>query len=1030
MNLLWARRSRKAVLGPLFCWSIGRRRPLHGEHLVKEHFFRSFSRRTILASALFLYFFLLASPPAEASPILEPVQFVPRANVWRAIDNIVLSPDERNLYVLRTRNPYSNTALERTDPGTIQVFRRDSFSGQLSLVQTVTPTPDAPLTRLYFTGERILASPDGRWVFLLSARSYEPASLQCNPSCSWGNVDREIVVTSFARDAVSGELSVAGNLEWQNVAQPWADMNLGDISSDGQQLYIPEGWGDGTGKIRVVDIGPHGELTWTGTELTGNGLDAYLGELRFLDETHFILFGGSPSSLSLFRRNPDTGAILRGASFATLNSEETDCFHAAVTGDNRHIYCRGRNYDHLNGTTDLVFALYEIDLAANRLEQKHLYRAGEVTWIPQNSWMGWPTLSTDERMLFVPNMYDDSITVLSRDVVTGELAFLEKSFEWPEGADGTYESPYDPLAMGVASKDGRFYYLGREDGVSVFHVATSCKLAAATKLRLRAADPASPSRGLVTWKWLKGESVTLEDLGEPGVGTNYNLVLSDAAGELLSIDFPAGTNWNGKGEPPSAWEYKSAKTLGKGARRLSLRTGEPGRSAVSLVAKGPMLDPLPRALTGTVTLKLTNDAGTCWASECEPFLEEADGTIQLNCLGASCGDGQTRGSDGEDCDAGGVETATCDLNCTLPACGDGIANAASGEQCDGDDSVLCPGRCLSDCLCAECGDGVVDSQVEECDSGGVATSDCDTDCTTPVCGDDVTNPAVGEDCDGDSDFACPGRCADQCACTSCGDGIVQPPETCDGSGETTVCDEDCTAAVCGDLDVNRAAGEQCDGYAYGDCDEGCRTDCTCSCEDSIVEFSGVLSLQAGDRLNFLVLAGDSGATSSYDATGIRYQLEMTGGPTIKVPDDYWSNEAIDYDRFTNLSQPAVSAWQLPYNGRGSRINGSVTNAGPLFHGSAVEPYVLHDDARDILLAHPGATEAAGSTVVVETAGEYSLVAQFVRANDTYEAGDGVKVEVLLNRNRAAPLFSQLIPSASRVFGEFPFGCRWTPLVLP
>ena len=59
----------------------------------------------------------------------------------------------------------------------------------------------------------------------------------------------------------------------------------------------------------------------------------------------------------------------------------------------------------------------------------------------------------------------------------------------------------------------------------------------------------------------------------------------------------------------------------------------------------------------------------------------------------------------------------------------------------------------------------------------------------------------------------------------CGNGRIDPSEDCDDAGETATCDEDCTAAVCGDGHVNPAAGEECDDGNV-DNEDGCASDCT------------------------------------------------------------------------------------------------------------------------------------------------------------------------------------------------------------
>jgi hypothetical protein len=46
-----------------------------------------------------------------------------------------------------------------------------------------------------------------------------------------------------------------------------------------------------------------------------------------------------------------------------------------------------------------------------------------------------------------------------------------------------------------------------------------------------------------------------------------------------------------------------------------------------------------------------------------------------------------------------------------------------------------------------CGNSIVDGTCEECDQGGFDTSVCDFNCTFAVCGDEYQNEAAGEGCD-------------------------------------------------------------------------------------------------------------------------------------------------------------------------------------------------------------------------------------------------------------------------------------------
>ena len=233
----------------------------------------------------------------------------------------------------------------------------------------------------------------------------------------------------------------------------------------------------------------------------------------------------------------------------------------------------------------------------------------------------------------------------------------------------------------------------------------------------------------------------------------------------------------------------------------------------------------------------------------------------------TCDDGNTVGGDGcsatcqlegcgnfvldvgEDCDEGGVETATCDADCSNPTCGDGDVNALAGEACD-DSNTLNGDGCSSVCAvesgygctgepstCSTtCGDGIV-AGAEACDDGGTSGGDgCSASCTvetgygctgspsscSPVCGDglilggeacDDGNASGGDGCSAvcqvETGYGCTGQ-PSSCD-TICGDSIPVGTEQCDdgnfnyGDG----CRPDCTSELCGDGIVD--PGEQCDG---------------------------------------------------------------------------------------------------------------------------------------------------------------------------------------------------------------------------
>ncbi len=202
-----------------------------------------------------------------------------------------------------------------------------------------------------------------------------------------------------------------------------------------------------------------------------------------------------------------------------------------------------------------------------------------------------------------------------------------------------------------------------------------------------------------------------------------------------------------------------------------------------------------------------------------------------DCTAPACGDRHVNTAAGEQCDEGGVDATNCDSDCTAVECGDGHLNRAAGEGCDDGNTVAGDG-CSPQCRIEACGNGVLDPG-EECDDGGVDTTNCDSDCTAPACGDRHVNTAAGEQCDDGNTVAGDG-CSPQCQIEACGNGVLDPGEACDEGGvDTTNCDSDCTRPACGDRHVNTAAGEDCDdgGVDTTTCD----ADCTFAvCGDSYV----------------------------------------------------------------------------------------------------------------------------------------------------------------------------------------------------
>ncbi len=314
----------------------------------------------------------------------------------------------------------------------------------------------------------------------------------------------------------------------------------------------------------------------------------------------------------------------------------------------------------------------------------------------------------------------------------------------------------------------------------------------------------------------------------------------------------------------------------------------------------------------------------------------------------TCDDGNTTGGDGcsavcqlegcgnfvtdvgEDCDEGGVETATCDADCSAPTCGDGDVNTLASEACD-DSNTTSGDGCSSTCAVESgygctgepstctttCGDGII-AGVEACDDANTTPGDgCSATCAVetgygctgqpsscaPICGDgliiggegcDDGNASGGDGCSAvcqvENGYGCTGQ-PSSCN-TICGDGIPAGTEQCDdanfnyGDG----CRPDCTAELCGDGIVD--PGEQCDGG--GNCTGSCTlTGCQMggnNCQNFSDGFSfgrncQTYSLCIGSA-GYYLLQGDTNGTSlnDYDIIGQAHNLNDI--ETAQVRTDY------------------------------------------------------------------------------------------------------------------------------------------------
>jgi hypothetical protein len=129
----------------------------------------------------------------------------------------------------------------------------------------------------------------------------------------------------------------------------------------------------------------------------------------------------------------------------------------------------------------------------------------------------------------------------------------------------------------------------------------------------------SPKRNRVKWKLKKGQAMTLADLGDPTVDTDYELcVYVEVAGVcwlVLHPDALAGPGWKAR---RNGFTYKWKPGVHpEGLRKVRLRTGPDRKSRVIVKGKGELLElrTLPMPQGAHILTQLYSSAGQCWSTE-------------------------------------------------------------------------------------------------------------------------------------------------------------------------------------------------------------------------------------------------------------------------------------------------------------------------------------------------------------------------------------------------------------------------------
>jgi hypothetical protein len=133
-------------------------------------------------------------------------------------------------------------------------------------------------------------------------------------------------------------------------------------------------------------------------------------------------------------------------------------------------------------------------------------------------------------------------------------------------------------------------------------------------------DGLSPAK--LSWRWKRGDALTGAALGLPSADSSYELCFYDSTGGVpevvAQLSVPSQSGWRATMERAV---YRDRSARFSGVRKLKLKTGKAGKSAIALVGFGDTLTlPAPVsaaayfAMAPEVTVQLSSSSGVCATS--------------------------------------------------------------------------------------------------------------------------------------------------------------------------------------------------------------------------------------------------------------------------------------------------------------------------------------------------------------------------------------------------------------------------------
>ncbi len=341
---------------------------------------------------------------------------------------VVVSNDGKNVYVASQ------------DDNAVTVFERFPGTGELTYSNT------------YVNGQNGIAGISGATAVCVSP----------DDNYVYVNGTNEDAVSVFSRDANSGDLQhitmVQEGLNGvSGISYPLSFIN----SDDGINMYVV---GFGSASLAIFDIDENtGTLSFmdseTGEGMGVSGLDGSTAVTMSPDGKNIYAAGNNADALVVFDRNTLNGSleyvhkIEDGASTDGLNGINA----LVVSQDGAHVYA--------TGFWDKTIVLFERDLLTGELTYIERYK-DEISGVDGLNGANSITLSPDGKNIYVTGFWEHALAVFSRNVVSGQLSFVEVFKDGVNGVNGLNRAS----AVDVSNDGKNVYVAGYYDNaISIFN---------------------------------------------------------------------------------------------------------------------------------------------------------------------------------------------------------------------------------------------------------------------------------------------------------------------------------------------------------------------------------------------------------------------------------------------------------------------------------------------------------------------------------------------------------------------------------